>query len=87
MTITNEDLLAAIHEIDTKLEVHIAKDEAQWEKVTDVEEDLKVLAITTQADIKHLTAEGGKLRTKHAALAATIATVIGGGLQMILRAV
>jgi len=56
--------MGALH---TDLAVHIAKDEGQWEKISNTEDE-----------IKELTRENGKVKTRTAVIAAVLAA---GGSQ------
>jgi len=67
-----DKLLDNQNKLFTELRVHIAKDEDQWRRVAEAEEDIAAIALAA-----------GKLSRKHAALvgsigagAATIASVI-----------
>jgi hypothetical protein len=67
-------LVEKLSEIHTDLQVHIAKDEGMWHRVAETEDE-----------IKELTKDAGRLKAKHAALVATIATVLSGGITTITR--
>lgn len=55
-------LLANQNELFTELRVHVAKDEAQWEKVAEAERDIKDLAVSNS-----------KVKTRTAVIAAVLA--------------
>ena len=70
-----DQLIQGQHELMMELRVHLARDEAEWEKVSANEEE-----------IKQLTRDGSSMKTKHAALAATIATALSGGVHLLMKA-
>ena len=57
-----DQLLANQSKLFTELRVHIARDEAQWDKVAEAEEDIKELAKSNS-----------KVRTRTAVIAAVLA--------------
>jgi hypothetical protein len=69
------DRTLTLLQIREELHVHIAKDEAVWK---DVE--------SNELDIKELVKDNSKIKTKHAALVATIATALSGGIHVALKA-
>jgi hypothetical protein len=62
MTTPHEEIIEKLHAIHTDLQVHIAKDEGQWAKVAETEEE-----------IKHLAEANGKVKTKQAVIVAILA--------------
>lgn len=67
MTTPHEEIMAKLAEMHTDLAVHIAKDEDQWRRVADAEDEIKELATTA-----------AKSKTKLAVLTAILAA---GGSQ------
>ena len=62
MTTPHEEIIEKLHAIHTDLQVHIAKDEGQWDRVAEAEEELKCLAEAN-----------GKVKTKQAVIVAILA--------------
>lgn len=58
-------ILERLGEMRTDLQVHIAVDEGMWRRVAEAEDELK-----------DVVKDANKLKTKHAALAATIAASV-----------
>lgn len=55
-------LLSNQNKLFTELRVHVARDEAQWDKVAEAEEDIKNLAVSNS-----------KVKTRTAVIAAVLA--------------
>ena len=46
MTTQHEEVMDKLHEMHTDLAVHIAKDEDQWRRIAEAEDEIKDLAVT-----------------------------------------
>lgn len=68
-------LIADVAEMKGDLKAHLAVDERMWRQVDE-----------NELDIKSLVKDNGKIKTKHAALVATIATALSGGVHVALKA-
>ena len=69
-----DTLLEHISEMRGDLRAHLAVDEYMWKQVRE-----------NEGDIKALIKENGKLKAKHAALAASIATATGGVVHVLAK--
>ncbi len=64
MTTPHEEIMSKLHEMHTDLQVHVAKDEDQWRRIAEAEEEIKDLT---------------RIATKNKTRTAVIAAVLAAG--------